>query len=110
MYNLKINYQMTEAAGSPSDLLSRRCITLLKKALGPEIWPNSDIKLTWFDKILMSVEGQTPNFNNICTALELLTFLLGILVSEIYFLISNFVFLLYFYDWFSGFLFPIPSN
>jgi len=67
--------------GSPADLLSRRCVTILKKALSADVWPNSDLKLAWFDKILITVEGQQPNFNNICTALELLAFLLTILVS-----------------------------
>jgi len=67
--------------GSPTDLLSRRCVTILKRALSADVWPNSDLKLAWFDKILITVEGQQPNFNNICTALELLAFLLTILVS-----------------------------
>ena len=67
--------------GSPADLLSRRCVTILKRALSADVWPNSDLKLAWFDKILITVEGQQPNFNNICTALELLAFLLTILVS-----------------------------
>jgi len=75
--------------GSPADLLSRRCVTILKKALSADVWPNSDLKLAWFDKILITVEGQQPNFNNICTALELLAFLLTILVST-----SHFVFVL----------------
>jgi len=76
------NYlQATEMTGSPADLLSRRCVTILKKALSADVWPNSDLKLAWFDKILITVEGQQPNFNNICTALELLAFLLTILVS-----------------------------
>jgi len=73
--------QATEMTGSPADLLSRRCVTILKKALSADVWPNSDLKLAWFDKILITVEGQQPNFNNICTALELLAFLLTILVS-----------------------------
>lgn len=74
---LKVN----EVSGSPADLLSRRCVGQMKKALSPEVWPNCELKLGWFDKILMSVEGQQPNFGTICTALELLTFLLSILVS-----------------------------
>jgi len=73
--------QATEMTSSPADLLSRRCVTILKKALSADVWPNSDLKLAWFDKILITVEGQQPNFNNICTALELLAFLLTILVS-----------------------------
>ena len=67
--------------GSPGELLSRRCVALLKNALRPDVWPNSELKLAWFDKILMTVETQQPNFSNVCTALELLGFLLGILVS-----------------------------
>ncbi|ESN91105.1 hypothetical protein HELRODRAFT_194551 [Helobdella robusta] len=79
---LRIACQMTETPGSPSDQLSRRCILLLKKALSPQVWSNIDLKLNWFDKILMSVEGQQPNINHICTSLELLTFLTGILKKE----------------------------
>jgi transformation/transcription domain-associated protein len=66
--------------GSPGEMLSRRCVNLLKTALRPEVWPNSELKLAWFDKILMTVESHQPNFANICTALELLSFLLTILV------------------------------
>ena len=75
---------MNEAAtsvGSPGELLSRRCVALLKTALRPDVWPNAELKLLWFDKLLMTVESHSPNFANICTALELLSFLLGILVS-----------------------------
>ena len=75
--------QVNEASttmGSPGEQLSRRCVSLLKTALRPDIWPNSELKLAWFDKILMTVESHQPNFANICTALELLSFLLQILV------------------------------
>ena len=75
--------QVNEASttmGSPGEILSRRCVALLKTALRADVWPNSELKLGWFDKILMMVEHAQPNFANICTALELLSFLLGILV------------------------------
>ena len=81
---LRIACQVNEASasmGSPGELLSRRCVALLKTALRPDVWPNSELKLAWFDKILMTVESHQPNFANICTALELLSFLLSILVS-----------------------------
>ncbi len=74
---------MNEASttvGSPGELLSRRCVALLKTALRPDVWPAAELKLLWFDKLLMTVESHTPNFANICTALELLSFLIGILV------------------------------
>ncbi len=76
--------QVNEASttmGSPGEILSRRCVALLKTALRADVWPNSELKLGWFDKILMMVEHAQPNFANICTALELLSFLLGILVG-----------------------------
>lgn len=79
--------QANEGTGTPGDLLSRRCVAILKKALSSEVWPNSDLKLVWFEKILMTVEGQQPNFNNICTALELLAFLLTVLVSDAHYII-----------------------
>ena len=46
-----------------------------------DVWPNVELKLAWFDKLLNTVESHQPNFTNICTAMELLTFLLSIMVS-----------------------------
>ena len=90
---LRIACQVNEASttmGSPGELLSRRCVTLLKACLRPDIWPNAELKLTFFDKLLMTVETHQPNFANICTALELLCFLLGILVSQLWSLLVVF--------------------
>lgn len=42
-------------AGSPGELLSRRCVSLMKSALRPEMWPRTELKLQWFDKLLMTV-------------------------------------------------------
>ena len=74
--------ETSTAMGSPGEMLSRRCVALLKTALRPEVWPNAELKLAWFDKTLLTVENQQPNFANICTALELLSFLLTILVTS----------------------------
>ncbi|XP_051789631.1 transformation/transcription domain-associated protein isoform X2 [Erpetoichthys calabaricus] len=69
-------------AGSPGELLSRRCVNLMKTALRPDMWPKSELKLQWFDKLLMTVEQQNQtNFANICTGLEVLSFLLTVLPS-----------------------------
>ena len=75
--------------GTPGELLSRRCVTLLKTALKPEIWPNAELKLAWFDKLFLTLEPQSAqaassqyNHLNVCTALELLSFLLTILRKE----------------------------
>lgn len=68
---------------SPGEVLSRRCVVLLKTALKPDVWPQTpDLKLAIFDKILMSVNSNTPNIGNICTALELMTFLLGVMKKD----------------------------
>ena len=81
MYFCQIN-EPSQTVGSPAEILSRRCVTLLRAALKQEaVWPNAELKLSWFEKILMTVESHQPNFTNICTALDLLTFLLNILVS-----------------------------
>ncbi|CAH1788418.1 unnamed protein product [Owenia fusiformis] len=83
---LRIACQVNEASttiGSPGEILSRRCVTLLKTALKSDVWPNAELKLGWFDKLLMSVETHQPNFANICTALELLRFLLDILKTDV---------------------------
>ncbi|XP_064456550.1 transformation/transcription domain-associated protein-like isoform X2 [Ornithodoros turicata] len=82
---LRMACQVNETStniGSQGEVLSRRCVTLLKTALKPDVWPNSELKLAWFDKLLMTVEGNQPNYGNICTALELLSFLLTILRQE----------------------------
>lgn len=55
-----MNFQVndnTNTAGSPGEVLSRRCVTLLKTALRPDMWSKSELKLQWFDKLLMSVVG-----------------------------------------------------
>ena len=69
------------SGGTSSEVLSRRCVALLKTALKSEVWPNTELKLASFEKILGSVETQAPNYGNVGTALELLCFLLTILVS-----------------------------
>lgn len=53
---------------------------MLKTALKPDVWPEAvDLKLEFFDDILMGVATPNPNIANICTALELLTFLLTVM-------------------------------
>ncbi|XP_048245320.1 transformation/transcription domain-associated protein-like isoform X4 [Haliotis rufescens] len=82
---LRIACQVNEASasiGSPGELLSRKCVTLLKVVLRADVWLNTELKLAWFDKLLTTVENHQPNFANICTALELLTFLLNILKKD----------------------------
>ncbi|XP_067100393.1 transformation/transcription domain-associated protein isoform X3 [Osmerus mordax] len=72
----------TSVAGSPGELLSRRCVSLMKTALRPDMWPRAELKLQWFDKLLMTVEQPAQaNFSNICTGLEILCFLLTVLQS-----------------------------
>ncbi|KAG8225079.1 hypothetical protein J437_LFUL000058 [Ladona fulva] len=95
--------------GSPGEMLSRRCVALLKAALKPDVWPapQCDLKLAWLDKLFAGVEsasgsggggtgvgmagmsggfgplgGSQPNYANICTALDLLTFLVTVLRKE----------------------------
>lgn len=76
--------------GSPGELLSRRCVALLKMALKPEVWPqqNIDLRLQWIDKVFLGVDvapknpKEAPNLGNVCTALELFTFLLTVMKKE----------------------------
>ena len=70
-----------------TNCLIRRCVALLKTALKPDIWPNVavDFKLANYEKILagpQGVDSNQPNYLNICTCLELLTFLLSILRKD----------------------------
>ncbi|MEJ1281789.1 transformation/transcription domain-associated protein [Cricetulus griseus] len=72
----------TNTAGSPGEVLSRRCVNLPKTALRPDMWCKSELKLQWFDKLLMTVEQPNQvNYGNICTGLEVLNFLLTVLQS-----------------------------
>lgn len=82
---LRMACQVNETStniGSQGEVLSRRCVALLKTALKQDVWPNSELKLAWFDKLLTTVDAAQPNYGNICTALELLAFLLTILRNE----------------------------
>uniref|UniRef100_A0A672KMT3 Transformation/transcription domain-associated protein n=1 Tax=Sinocyclocheilus grahami TaxID=75366 RepID=A0A672KMT3_SINGR len=45
----------TNVAGSPGELLSRRCVNLMKTALRSDMWPRAELKLQWFDKLLITV-------------------------------------------------------
>ncbi|KAJ1522938.1 hypothetical protein ONE63_002077 [Megalurothrips usitatus] len=68
--------------GTPGEQLSRRCVNLIKTALKPDMWPHEcDLKLGWFDKVLCTLESTNPHFANICTALELLTFLVSVMTK-----------------------------
>jgi transformation/transcription domain-associated protein len=74
-----------QAGASPGEVLSRRCVALLKTALKPDIWNNCDLKLGAFEKILagqQGVESNTPNYANICTCLDIMSFLLTVLRKD----------------------------
>lgn len=82
MSSLQVN-DATPTANSQGDLLSRRCVALLKTAMKPDLWPQPwDLKLAWLEKTFCSLESPSPNLGNICTGLELLTFLLGVFKRE----------------------------
>lgn len=74
---------VTTIHGNPGEQLSKRCVNLLKMGLKPDVWPEScDLKLVWLDKVLTSVNSDQPNYGNISTALDVLTFLLGVMKRE----------------------------
>ncbi|XP_076468689.1 transformation/transcription domain-associated protein-like isoform X2 [Babylonia areolata] len=78
-------FQVNEASGvigSQGEQLSRRCVGLVKAVLKPDVWLGTELKTAWLEKVLSSVQTQQPNFSNICTALELLTYLLSILKKD----------------------------
>ena len=82
---LQVNETQAGSGTSPGEMLSRRCVSLLKMALKPDVWPNCDLKLTAFEKILagpQGVDSNQPNYVNICTCLDILSFLLTILRKE----------------------------
>ena len=79
-------------ANNSGEQLSKRCIALLKMALKPDVWPHCELKLAWFDRLFLATEStqaaqpaaaqSQPSYSNICTALELLTFLIGMLRKD----------------------------
>ncbi|XP_035826346.1 transformation/transcription domain-associated protein isoform X2 [Aplysia californica] len=80
-------YKVNEAAGavghtSQGEMLSKRCVALLKLVLRSDVWPNVDLKLSFFDKLLSNATNSQPNISNIVVALELLEFLIGIMKKE----------------------------
>ncbi|KAL7737489.1 hypothetical protein ACLKA6_007623 [Drosophila palustris] len=76
-------YRKKSAESSNPSTAQGKCIMLLKLAMRPEIWPQPfDIKLNWLDKVLTTIETPHHNLNNICTAIDFLTFLTTILSSE----------------------------
>lgn len=84
---LRLACQVNDATtihGNPGEQLSRRCVNLLKMALKPDVWvaEQCDLKLAFLDKVLASVDCTQANFGNISTALEVLTFLLGVMKRE----------------------------
>ena len=47
----------------PGEALSKRCVSLIKTALKPDIWPNINIKIPWFAKLLepvVLIRGVSP--------------------------------------------------
>jgi transformation/transcription domain-associated protein len=70
---------------SPSEALSKRCVALIKRVLDANVWLHTcDLKLNWLDKTFISISTEPiqANISNICTALELLTHLLGCMKRE----------------------------
>lgn len=70
------------ASGSPGEILSKRCVNLIKIVLKPDVWKDFDLKLSWFDKLFATLETVQVNIPNTCTALEVLTFVIGVLSRD----------------------------
>lgn len=69
--------------GTPGELLSKRCVSLLKSALKSDVWgPFCDPKLNWLDKVFSSSDTSPAAVANVCTALELLVFLLSVMKRD----------------------------
>lgn len=72
----------TPGTVAPGEALSRRCVSLLKRALKPDMWPHADPKLAWLDKLFLTLDSAQPNLANVCVGLEVLTYLIGTLRRE----------------------------
>ncbi|XP_033101198.1 transformation/transcription domain-associated protein-like isoform X1 [Anneissia japonica] len=76
----QVNEASSAAAGQSGEQLSRRCIMFLKTALRPDVWPKSELKLNFMEKLFLSVEQSTSvNYGNVCAGLEILSFLLSVM-------------------------------
>ena len=64
---LKVN-ESSATTGSQGELLSRRCVTLLKAALRSDVWPNSELKLNW--SVWRRVTRHISNMNRACWQLS----------------------------------------
>ena len=43
--------------GLAVEMLSRRCVALLRTTLRPDMWPNAELHLQWLDKLLLTAEN-----------------------------------------------------
>ncbi|XP_019851030.1 PREDICTED: transformation/transcription domain-associated protein [Amphimedon queenslandica] len=81
---------------NPAEQLSKRCVSLIRTALKPDLWPSIDVKLSWFGKLLETISQVDPSnaaasnstYVNVCTALEILLFLINVLPPNV--LLSGF--------------------
>ena len=81
---------INENGMNQNDSLSKRCLNLFKQAIINDIWPNADVKFEILERVFLSLDNsnqhnkipqtsnQAPNYASICTALEIVTFLIGI--------------------------------
>ena len=82
-FSTQVN-DVAATSGTIGDQLARRCLSIIKTALKSDIWPdnNIDIRLQWVDKLLSSLSNPTHNIGNICTALELVTFVFSVMKKD----------------------------
>lgn len=75
----------TGQGNTPGELLSKRCLTLIKLVLKPDFWHDhlNNAKLNWMDKILSGLEPNQISYPNVCTALDLLTYIISIMSKEV---------------------------
>lgn len=58
---------------TPGETLSRRCVTLIKRVMDPDVWLTTcDLKLQWLDKVFISPEPTQASIGNILV--RILTF------------------------------------
>ena len=55
--------QQQQPQAAQNEALSKRCLNLFQIAVSNDIWPNADIKLDFFDKILCTLEVVNANNN-----------------------------------------------
>lgn len=76
------NWQNASASSITPDFMCRRALNLLKTAIKNELWPYTEYKIGYLERILSTAKDNSQNYTSICMALELLIAFLQTMKEE----------------------------